>query len=137
MRKCQVISTVSNGAYRFRDIASRTINTLFNRATQDDPRPALAVKKRIQCTAPTPWQLSTLTHLLTPNLQKRTGPHTNSLQHDLTAFTSHDPSTGLCPPVLHALAPKRCVSICCHHQRLPIQAVLFHWEQVPKVVAAY
>ena len=76
MRECQVISTVSNGAYRSRDIASRTINTLFNRATQDDPRPALAVKKRIQCTAPTPWQLSTLTHLLTPNLQKQTGPHT-------------------------------------------------------------
>ena len=38
---------------------------LVYRATQDDPRPALAENKKVQCTALTPWQLSTLTHLLT------------------------------------------------------------------------
>ena len=52
----------------------------FNRATQDDPRPALAVKKNIQCTAPTPWQLSTLTHLPTPDLQTQTHLHTHTSQ---------------------------------------------------------
>ena len=97
MRECQVISTVSNGAYRFRDIASRTINTLFNRATQDDPRPALAVKKTIQCTAPTPWQLSTLTHLLTPNLQTTNRP-------TQTAYnTTSQPLQVMIPPLVSVL----------------------------------
>ena len=135
MRKEPSISTVSNGVYQVISSQRHSIahhGCKFNRATQDDPRLALAVKKKVQCTAPTPWQLSTLTHLPTPGLQTQTNLHTH-----LTTFTSHGPSTALCLQVQHALAPKRCVSICCRHQHLPIQAVLSHGEHVPKVVAAY
>ena len=112
------------------------MNTMFLRATQDDPRPALAVKKKIPCTAPTSWQLSTLTHLQTPNPQTRTDTHTQSLQPYPKAFTCHDPSTGLCQPVPRALVPKKCESICCHHQCPQILGILDHEEHVQKVVAA-
>ena len=135
MRKEPARSTVSNGAYQVISSQRHSIphhEYKYNRATQDDPRPALAVKKKVQCTAPTPWQLSTLTHLPTPDLQTRTNLHTH-----LTTFTSHGPATDLCLQVQHALAPKRCVSIFCFHQHLLIQAVLLRWEPAPKVVAAY
>ena len=135
MRKEPAISTVSNGAYQVISSQRHSIahhGCKFNRATQDDPRPALAVKKKVQCTAPTPWQLSTLTHLPTPGLQTQTNLHTH-----LTTFTSHGPSTALCLQVQHALASKRCVSICCFHQHLLFQAVRLRWEPAPKAVAAY
>ena len=80
MRKEPARSTVSNGAYQVISSQRQSIahnEYIVSRATQDDPRPALAVKKKVQCTAPTPWQLSTLTHLLTPDLQPRTNLHTH------------------------------------------------------------
>ena len=117
MRKDPSISTVSNGVYPVISSKRHSIahhDCKFNWATQDDPRPTLAVKKKIQWTAPTPWQVSTLTHLPTLGLRTQTNLHTH-----LITFTSHGPSTALCLQVQHALAPKRCVSICCHPQRLP------------------
>ena len=111
------------------------MNTFVLQATQDDPRPAFAVKKKNQWTAPTPWQRSTLTHLLTTS-NKSKQQHTHSLQPYPTNFTSHDLSTDLCQPVLHALVPKRCGSICCHHRRPLILGSLLHETQVQKVVAA-
>ena len=53
-----------------------------------------------------------------------------------TTFTCHDPSTGLCQPVLRALVPKRYESICCHHQCSQILGFLNLEEYVQKVVAA-
>ena len=81
------------------------MNTFVFRATQDDPRPALAVKKIIQWAATTPWQQSTLTHLLT-SLDNKIQTLTHLLQPYPTTFTSHDLSSDLCHPVLHALVPK-------------------------------
>ena len=75
-----------------------------------------------QCTAPTPWQLSTLTHPPTLCQQTQTHLHTH-----LSTFKSYGPSTDLCLPVQHALSPKRCVSTCFRHLL----------SCLPQVVAAY
>ena len=82
------------------------MNTLLLRAIQDDPRPALAVKKKIQCTAPTPWQLSTLTRLYT-HTQKQTPTHTDTqpttitvkIQTEFYARSSYRAPTGSASPV--------------------------------------